>query len=217
MVNRNKVEADVKEFCVKYPLVSYKKDATIVRADDVPDDLFFIVQGKVSQNDIAPSGNEVAVNIFAKPSFLSIFWLFSGSQNRFIYKAMTPVKVHRVPRIDFQKFMLDNPEVAFVTLQRVVRGLDGFMMRMAIQLYGTAEKKIAIELLLEAKRFHKLDTIHVTLDGNLNELTARTGLARETVSRQIACLIRRGLVKKENNKIVITDVEKLESFMSSDN
>lgn len=207
----------MREFCAKYPVSSYKKDATIVRAETVPEEIFFIISGKVAQNDIAPSGNEVVVNVFAKPSFLSVFWLFSGSQNRFIYKALTPVKVHRVPRVDFQRFMLSNPEVSFATLQRVVRGLDGFMMRMAIQLYGTAEKKIAIELLIEAKRFHKLEEKNIILESNLNELTARTGLARETVSRQIASLIKRGLVKKDTNKIVISNLAELEAFMSSEN
>ncbi len=216
MVNRTKVETDMREFYLKYPLVSFKKDQVITRAGDVPEDIFFIVQGKVNQIDIAPSGNEVVVNQFAKPSFLSIFWLFSGSQNRFSYKAANAVKVHKVPRLDFQKFMLNNPEVAFLTLQRVVRGLDGFMMRMAMQLYGSAEKKIVIELLIEARRFHKLDETNIVLDGNLNELTARTGLARETVSRQIANLIRRGLISKDGNKLVISNITELETFMGSE-
>jgi CRP-like cAMP-binding protein len=216
MVNRTKIEADVKEFYSQYPAYQFKHDSVIVRAGDIPQDLFFIIQGKVNQIDIAPSGNEVVVNVFAKPSFLSIFWLFGATENRFTYKAMTTVKIHRVPRADFQKFMLTNPEVTFMTFQRVIRGLDGFMMRMAIQLYGTAEKKIAVELLLDAKRFHKLDDMNIALDANLNELTARTGLARETVSRQIACLIRRGLVVKANNKIVIADLSKLEAFMTSE-
>lgn len=216
MVNRTKVELDIRNFAQKYPLATYKKGAVIVRPGTNPDEAFFIVQGKVNQFDIAPNGNEVVVNVFAKPAFLSIFWIFDAADNRFTYKAVSDVRVHRAPKSDVQKFMLANPEIMFATLQRVVRGLDGFMIRMAYQLYGSAEKKIAIEILLEAKRFHKLETKNIKLESSVNDLTARTGLARETVSRQIASLLQKELIKKKNNLILITDLDTLEAYIAAE-
>lgn len=206
----------MRAFAQSYPVYAYKKGDILVRAGDAPEDVYFIVHGKVSQIDIAPNGSEIVVNVFAKPSFLSIFWIFDGAPNRYTYQALGDVRVHKAPKSAVQKFMLGNSEVMYVTMQRLVRGLDGFMARMAYQMYGSAEKKTAAELLFEAKRFHKNATVNITLDSSVNDLSARTGLARETVSRQVGSLLQKELIAKSGNRITIVDLAELEDYVTSE-
>ncbi len=215
MPNRVKAETELREFYKDYPLVIKKKDSVIVRSGDIPEEVYFIVKGKVKELDISHNDSEVTINVFTKPTFLSILWVFGVTNSRFTYVAATDLRIHVVPLADIRKFMLNNPDVMYTTLQRIVRGLDGFMLRMANQMRGTAEKKVAIELVIEANRFHKMLNNNVKLDSNVNELTSLTGLARETVSRQITNLTNKGLISKQKNRITIVDLAKLEEFVAA--
>ncbi len=214
MVNLENSDTILHDFAQTHTAHAYKKGETLVRPGEVPADILFIESGKVLQLDISPNGSEIVINVFAEPAMLSVFWLFDANENRFTYKASTDVVIRRAPREDVQAFLLDRPQVLYATLQRVVRGLDGFITRMTYQMYGSAEKKTAIELLLEVKRFHKNKKTNIALESNINDFTARTGLARETVSRQITALITKGLVAKKKSKLVVIDVAKLEEYVS---
>lgn len=214
-MNLENSDTTLKDFAFSHAAHTYKKGDVLVRPGEVPSDILFIESGKVLQLDISPNGNEIVINVFAEPAMLSVFWLFEANENRFTYKASTDVVIRRVPRDDVQAFLLVRPTVLYETLQRVVRGLDGFITRMTYQMYGSAEKKTAIELLIEAKRFHKTKKTNITLESNVNDFTARTGLARETVSRQIAGLMAKGLVAKKKSKLVVVDVAKLEEYITA--
>lgn len=213
MVNTVEALAKFKDFASEYPLVTYKKGTVIVPSNYLPDEIYFIHSGKVHQLDTAQDGTATVVNIFSKAAFLSIFWLFGSIKNSYYYKAHSTVSVYKIPLHDAQKFMLHNPDVLYVTVQRVVRGLDGFTARLTAQMQGSAEQKVGIELLLDAKRFHST-TKNVTLDLNVSELAARTGLARETVSRHIGQLIDDGLIIKNNNRLCIVDVGRLKDNLN---
>lgn len=213
MVNTVEALAKFKDFASEYPLATYKKGAVIVPSNYLPNEIYFIHTGKVYQLDASQDGTATVVNIFSKPAFLSIFWLFGSVKNSYYYKAHTNVSVHKIPLHDAQNFMLHNPDVLYVTVQRVVRGLDGFTARLAAQMQGSAEQKVDLELLLEVKRFHST-TKNVILDLNVSELAARTGLARETVSRYVGQLIDDGLIVKNNNKLCIVDVSRLKDSLN---
>lgn len=215
MVNLDNSDTALKDFAQTHTAHTYKKGDVLVRPGQVPSDILFIESGKVLQLDISPNGNEIVVNVFAEPAMLSVFWLFEANENRFTYKASTEVVIRRAPREDVQAFLLNRPKVLYETLHRVVRGLDGFITRMTYQMYGSAEKKTAIELLIEAKRFHKTKKTNITLESNVNDFTARTGLARETVSRQVAALMAKGLLTKKKSKLVVVDVAKLEEYITA--
>lgn len=215
MVNLDNSDTALKDFAQTHSAHTYKKGDVLVRPGEAPSDILFIESGKVHQLDISPNGNEIVVNVFAEPAMLSVFWLFEANENRFTYKASTDVVIRRAPRKDVQAFLLDRPKVLYETLHRVVRGLDGFITRMTYQMYGSAEKKTAIELLIETKRFHKSKKTNVTLESNVNDFTARTGLARETVSRQVAALMAKGLLTKKKSKLVVVDVAKLEEYITA--
>lgn len=215
MVNLEKNVALLADFTQQYPKKFFKAGDVLIRTGDKPADILCISNGKVHQIDISPSGNEIVVNVFAEPALISVFWMFEQNESRYTYKAVSDVTVRVIPRESLQAFMLQNPPFMYETLHRVVRGLDGFVLRMTYQMYGSAEKKTAVELLFEAKRFHKAETENVRLTSSINDITARTGLARETVSRQITRLKNRGLIEKNKNKISICSVAELEKFVTN--
>lgn len=209
-MQNNNILAD---FASNYPSAFFSPKETIVHPGDSPQDIFVIQSGSVHQLDISPTGNEVIINVFKPPAFLSVFWLFEESENRFTYSAVDQVVLHKIPRKDMQKFLLDHPQFIYDTMQRLVRGLDGFVTKMTHQMYGTAEQKIATELVIEARRFHKNSMHHIAVAIGVNDIAARTGLARETVSRQIQNLIAKKLIEKSASTIIIIDLQKLESFI----
>jgi CRP-like cAMP-binding protein len=202
-------------FASSYPAVFFVASETIVHPGDLPQDIYVLESGSVHQLDISPTGNEVIINIFAPPAFLSVFWLFEDIENRFTYRAVDQVVARKIPRAEMQKYLLENPQFTYDTMQRLVRGLDGFVLKLTHQMYGTAEQKIATELVIEARRFHKNSKLQIPLKIGVNDIAARTGLARETVSRQLQKMIVKKLIEKSASTIIITDLAKLEQLMQN--
>lgn len=201
------------DFADTYPTVFYESSEIIVHPGEAPDDMYVLEAGTVHQLDISSAGSEIVLNVFAPPAFLSVFWLFDAVENRFTYKAQERVTAKKIPCKDMQRFLLTHPEFTYDTMRRLVRGLDGFVTRLTHQMYGSAEQKIITELIIEARRFHKHSTTNIALKVGVNDLAARTGLARETVSRNIQKLISSNLIEKSGSTIIIPNLSKLEEAL----
>ena len=79
------------------------------------------------------------------------------------------------------------------------------MKRMAYAMSGTSQEKLLSELLLNGSRFGKVQGNGFVLQISINELAARSGIARETVSRELAKLKKLGILTSTKGKIVVPD------------
>lgn len=204
----------VDTFFSKYPKRSYPKDHIIVFSGDNPNKVFYIVSGKISQYDISYRGDEVITNIFKSPAFFPMSLALNNSPNYFFYKAETDVVVHCAPPSDVTEFLKANPDITLNLLSRVYSGLDGVLGRMVHLMSGTARTRLIYELVIECRRFGtpKKDSSY-TLDVNETQLASRSGLSRETISREISKLKDISLISMQANQILVLNLPKLERLL----
>lgn len=189
----------------------YGKDDIITFANQDPEGVLFLVEGLVEQYDVTPEGNKITVNIFKPPAFFPMAWAINKTPNLYFYAALSNVKVKRAHPDKVAKFLQENPDVMFDLLSRVYKGTDGLLRRLVLAASGIASSRLIYELLLEAYRFGEpVDEETKKIKIRQSSLAARSGLARETVSRELHKMEREGLLELAKPGMILY-INKLES------
>lgn len=195
----------------KYPKRAYPKGQILVFADESPEHIFYIVKGRVRKYDVSYRGDEVVVNLFKPPAFFPMSWAINRSPNEYFYKTETAAEMHIVPADDALQFLKDNPDVTLDLLSRIYRGMDGLLGRLVHLMSGSAKSRLLYELLLECRRFGtKNDDGSYSLDLTEVDLAARSGLTRETISREMKQVKADGVATISHKGIIIKDLKALE-------
>lgn len=195
----------------KYELKSYVKGDVLTFANHEPEGISLLVSGLVEQYDITPEGNKLAVNLFKPPAFFPMSWAINKTPNTYFYSALTDVKLRRADADETVAFLKDNPDVLFDLLSRVYKGTDALLKRLVLAANGVATNRMIFELLIEAYRFGTtLDDGTVLIKVRQNTLADRSGLARETVSREMRKLENENFIIRTKQGTLL-DTIKLES------
>jgi len=199
-------------FFAQFTHSTYKKGEILIRADDDPGGIFYLVSGNVRKYAISQKGDELVVNIFKPISFFPMSWAINSEHNEYFYDALTPVECYRAPKEKVVEFIKNNPDVLYDLMSRVYKGTDGLIRRMTYLMAGNAYARLITELIIHAKRFGSTSTDSMTYEILISEkeLASQIGMTRETVSREMKLLKDKGLITFTKNLLTITNMEKLE-------
>ncbi len=205
------VVTKINDYFSKFPKRSYPKGQILVFADESPGHIFYMVKGAVRKYDISYRGDEVVVNLFKPPAFFPMSWAINRTPNKYFYKTETETELHVAPAGDALQFIKDNPDVMLDLLSRIYRGMDGLSGRIVHLMSGSAESRLLYELIIECRRFgEKNKDGGYFLSTSEIDLAARSGLSRETVSREIRKVKDDGLVSVSSKGILVKDLSALE-------
>lgn len=206
----------VAAFFEHYPVRTYAGRELLLHAEEPINSVFYMLEGRVSQYDIAPNGNEVVVNVFKPGAFFPMSSAINDIQNHYFFEASLPTKARVAPKADVVRFLQANPDVLFDLLARVYRGVDGVLRRMAHLMGGSAQSRLIFELLNATYRFGQQRTDgSVSLHLTEGDIAKHSGLARETVSRLLQELKAKSLVKASRSGITIKSTAELESLLGT--
>lgn len=210
MIVNKSVNTQLQAFFAHGVTKSFKKGQVITQAGQPPDGVSFIEEGTVEQYDITSAGNKVTVNIFRQGAFFLMSWAINKTPNTFFFAAASDVKVRQVEADAAISFLQSNPDVTYDLLSRVYKGTDALLRRLILAAGGVATSKLIFELLLEGYRFGQGSKNGLTyIDIKQSQLADRSGLARETVSREMHKLEQEGLIVRVHHGVEI-DIPKLE-------
>lgn len=205
------VTQKVDQFFRTYPQRSYPKGQILVFAGEEPEHVFYITKGRVRQYDVSYRGEEVIVNVFKPPSFFPMAWAINKTPNRYFFKTEIDTELHIVPASAAVKFVKDNPDVMYDLLSRLYQGTDGLLGRLVQLMSGSAQTRLLYELVIESHRFGPKGKSGVyQLPLKESDLAARTGLSRETVSRELHKAKDLNLVEVNGQGIVVSDLPAIE-------
>jgi CRP/FNR family transcriptional regulator len=209
------IKVVVKTFFERYPFVQHDKGQILLRPEESLRHIFFLVKGQVVEYDISPVGNEVIVNAFKPGAFFPMSLAVNDVCNNYFFEAATSVAMRRAPVGDAVAFLKDNPAVSYDLLRRVYLGTDGLLRRMAHMMGGKAQSRLVFELLNAAARFGVKagNSVYLPLTGN--DMSKRTGLSRETISRTMGELKKNRLVVLQPGGISLPDVSALEKIIGN--
>lgn len=188
----------------KYELRKYAKGKVITLANQEPVGISLLVSGLIEQYDITPEGNKLTVNVYKPPAFFPMSWAINKTPNAYFFGALTDVELKQADADETVDFLKANPDVMFDLLSRVYRGTDALLRRLMLAASGIAASRLIFELLIETYRFGKINddgTVLVTVKQSV--LAARSGLARETVSRELHKLEQESLITRNKQEITV--------------
>ncbi|MFI5240105.1 MAG: Crp/Fnr family transcriptional regulator [Candidatus Saccharimonadia bacterium] len=196
---------------------TFSKNEIILRAGEVPEGVYQIVSGMVKVYSITDEGEE-NIHIIYKP--LEVFpfiWAFKGVVRDIFYEAMESVTVQIISRTKFLDSAKHDPNFSFQIAEQIAEQFFIYADRLDNLEYTTAYARIVYRILFLAHRFGhqsgKKIIIHAPITHHA--IASSVNVARETASREIELLVKKGLITQTNKEITIPDIEKLAAEIGS--
>jgi CRP-like cAMP-binding protein len=216
MSMNEEIQRKLTSFFSDYQQKKYAKGELISRANQEIKYLSFLETGIVAQYDITNQGSRFIVNIFKPFTFFPMSSAINASPNPYFFEAISDVVVRRADAGSTVFFLKENPDVMLDLLSRVYKGTDMLLKRLVLASSGHASDRLILEILIEAYRFGIKTGNGVKLVSLKQSILAeRSGLARETVSREVHKLKEYGLLSKTKSATVL-DVNGLERLLSNE-
>lgn len=202
----------VRKFAANYPIYKYKKYENIYRPGDTPERMAFIVSGYIRVYIVTKEGQEFTLNFLSPFDFFFTIVYGLGYTNKYYYQAITPVSMHKIPRTDFMNMLLSDPPTLMELVFSLSKKHYGLLTNIEFLISGTASTKVASILVLLGRRFSQKTTSdhRLIFTPTHQDIAGMLGVARETVSLQIAELVRENIITYHGRTIVINNYAELQ-------
>jgi len=194
----------------------YKKGETIVRPEDDPGGIYLIEWGFVKAYSITKYGEENLLSIRSNGVIFPLIWAFTGEHRQITYQAMDHTSLWRVSKADYLEFLNRNPDIMPVILDMAIEAYRLHSERVITLSYRTARERIVSFLISTTERFGIMNkdgsiTIHVPF--RQADIASSVNATRETTSRELNSLKKKGLISMKDHLIVLNDVKALKSIL----
>lgn len=208
------VLSKIEQFFEKYPQKEYKAGQILIFSGDKASNVYLLQEGRVKIADINYKGDELILHIFHPPIFFPMALVVNNRRSPYWYQADSDIVVRQAPADDVHRFVRENSDVIYTLLGRMYAGTDVLLDRIAHLMSGDATTRVRFEILTFGKYHGQINGDECSFRIRERELAARTGLTRETVSREIKKLLDKGLIQREGSVIRIPKLNEFERIVS---
>lgn len=193
----------------------YKKGEFIIRPGDSPPGVFYIESGIVKAYDITKYGEENLLIIRKDHEIFPLIWALTGQERDIIYEALSDVSVWRVDRKLFLDLIKKDPDVLQPLLDMTIEMYRIHSERIINLEYRSVRERLISFLLTMSSRFGKKtdEGILINVPLKQQDIASSINASRETTSRELTALERRGLIGNGTGFIVLKDVKQLREFL----
>lgn len=194
---------------------TFKKGDFVIRADESPTGVFFIYQGLVKAYDITKYNEENLLIIRKQDEIFPLIWALTGRERHIIYQALTPTVTFRVSRDDFLKHLKGSADALIPLLDMTMEMYRLHGERIFNLEFRTVRERIISFLLTMAQRFGKQTDRGILIEVPLRhqDIASSVNATRETTSRELAVLERKGLIQNKQSLTLLKDVKALRKHL----
>lgn len=206
----------IADYFAKTPARVHSHGTILLRPDEPLEHVWYIEQGRVVQYHIDHAGNKLIMNVYKPRAFFPAYLAVSGIPCDSFFEVDEPgTTLRRITAQEARDMLTNNPEITMDLFARFSRGVSGVLRRLSIHMSGTAQARLAVEMIIAARRFGEQDeTGHYVLRTTAGQLAAHTGIARETVSRELSKFHEHNLVTRHGRELHI-DLPALEAYLNT--
>jgi len=193
----------------------YPKGQFIIRPGDIPSGVFFIESGLVKAYDITKYGEENLLIIRKAGEIFPLIWAITGQERHVMYETLSDAVVWRMPRETFDVLMREHPNAVYPLLSMTVEMYRIHSERIINLEYRSVRERLISFLLTMAARFGKRSNGGVLIQVPLRhqDIASSINSSRETTSREMIVLERKGLLTNSQTFITLKDIKQLRSFL----
>ncbi|MFW5703709.1 MAG: Crp/Fnr family transcriptional regulator [Patescibacteria group bacterium] len=206
------------EFFDERPTITFAKKQIVLSPEDDTGCFYYIVRGYVRSYSITEWGDEKLGVIYKSDEMFPLIWIFDQKALTRYYEAMTEVKVKKCRVSEFISFTEKRPEVLFDLAQKAATILEVFSDRIDCLEYTKAYARVISLLLHYVRRFGRKEKdggVLIQVPISHKDIANGVAVARETVTRELMKLEKKGLISTNNHHVKILDPQKLENELSS--
>ena len=214
LASERQVAALVKHFKSGTKL-SYRKGEYIIRPGETPSAVYYIEEGLVKAFNISKYGEENLLIIRKKQEIFPLIWALTGQERDINYQALAPTTVWRISLPAYLAFLHNHPAALPPLLDMVTEMYRIHSERLLNLEYRTVRERLISFLITMSNRFGKPggDGVIIEVPLRHQDIASSINASRETASREIAGLERKGLISTKKTYIVLVDIPKLQSYL----
>jgi len=195
--------------------LTYKKGEYIIRPGEAPSAVFYIETGIVKAFNISKYGEENLLIIRKGNEVFPLIWALTGQEREIIYQTMDVSVVWRISQETYLKFLNNHTSALPPILDMVTEMYRIHSERILNLEYRTVRERLISFLITMSTRFgnETEDGMVIEVPLRHQDIASSINASRETASREIAALERKGLIKNKKSYIVLLDMPALQEFL----
>jgi CRP/FNR family cyclic AMP-dependent transcriptional regulator len=186
---------------------AYPKNSMIVIEEDQGDTLYIIESGTVKITRLDEEGREVILAILGPSEFFGEMALLDGQGRSANVMAIEDTVLFTLNRRDFLDVLERFPSISVQLLKEMTLRLRKSDQQIKSLSLSDAEHRIgiAIHRFAEDMGIFKMGQVVIKRLPYQQDIANMSGTSRETVSRMLKSLEKKGLVEREGRRLVIRD------------
>lgn len=195
--------------------LSYRKGEYVIRPGEQPNSIYFIQEGLVKAYNISKYGEENLLIIRKEYEIFPLIWALTGQERDIIYQAISPTVVWRIDRQKYLDFLHGHPGAMLPMLDMVTEMYRIHSERLINLEYRTVRERLISFLLTMSGRFGKETDQGLLINAPLRQqdIASSINASRETASRALSALEKRGLISTKQFMITLKDTEALQKLL----
>ena len=185
----------------------FGKNSMIVIEEDQGDTLYIIESGSVKITRLNEEGREVILAILGSAEFFGEMALLDGQGRSANVMAIEETVLFTLNRRDFLDVLERFPSISIQLLKEMTSRLRKSDQQIKSLSLSDAEHRIgiAIHRFAEEMGIFKMGQVVIKRLPYQQDIANMAGTSRETVSRMLKSLERKGLVEREGRRLIIRD------------
>lgn len=196
--------------------VTYKKGELVIRPQESPEHIYYIESGFIKAYSITKYGDENLHVIRHQDEIFPLIWTFTEDHRDVAYEVMEPAVIWRQPKNDYLAYLNKNPDAAMAVLGLAMHAYRTFAEHVNTLEYRTVRERAASFLLACCRRFGTKNGdagIRINIPLRQQDIASSINASRETTSRELSVLARKGLIVINDRSIFVPDPEKLQKML----
>lgn len=192
----------------------FTRDEQIIDRDSDTGDVFFIVRGRVRVVNYSYSGREVSYDDLRAGAVFGEMSAIDGEPRSANVVAREDTTVAALSPEQFRRALAENPGFALGVMARLVVIVRGSTDRiMDLSTLGAYSRVYAEILRLARENAGDDNTATIRPAPVHSNVASRAGTTRETVARALSDLSRKGIARRQDDALVVGDIDHLEEIV----
>ena len=185
----------------------------IVLENDWGGAVYFILEGWLKIRTYNSEGKEITLNVIGNGEVFGEMAVLDEVPRSTDVITLTQAKVCSIPAQDFLHLLNTEPQAGILLSRLITKRLRQINRRLCARESDSLSRIVDTLLFLAEGQGKKQDNTIVIPNLPHRELSSISGLARETVTRSLIKLEKKGLIKRELKNLIILDLHGLENLI----
>ena len=210
--NESKELKEFKELKENRVIRSYKKKDLLFMEGQIPNDLYYIVQGQIKTYKVNYDGKELITGIYRAGEFLGYVPLLEDKPYSEQAEVLEDVKIAVIPKSDFLSLIYSSRDVVRKFIKLLSNNIAEMENRLLDLAYQSIRQRVASALLTISRKYPQPNNDEIITIAR-RDISDIVGTATESLNRILTDFKKEGLIKTSGGGLKIINKAKLEKIL----